>query len=102
MNFLDYRVFTVNNSDVRLDLDSDGSFGLALTIIVTMAKDARELGDSKLKPRKVLIVVCFVVFYIPISRAKTKNTRPINLLTYHFSLAAYRDFKSKIQANHIP
>ena len=69
MNFLDYRVFSLNNSDVRLHLDSDGSFGLVLTIIVTMARDVGGLGDSKLKPSKVLIVVCFVVFYIPISRA---------------------------------
>ena len=68
LNILDYRVF-LNNSDVRLDLDSDGSFRLALTIIVTMARDAGEPGDSKLKPSEVLITVCFVVFYIPISPA---------------------------------
>ena len=59
--FLDYR----NNSDVRLD--SDGFSGLALAIIVTMAIDAAELGDSKLEPSKVLIVACFAVCYIPIS-----------------------------------
>ena len=55
LNILDYRVF-LNNSDVRLDLDSDGSFRLALTIIVTMARDAGEPGDSKLKRPSFLLV----------------------------------------------
>ena len=56
LNFLDERVFSLNDSDVRLDLDSAGSFCL-------FARDAGELGDTKLKPSKVLIVVCFVEFY---------------------------------------
>ena len=48
LNFLDWRVFSLNDFDVRLDLDSAGSFGLALAMTMARDKNTRSINPFNL------------------------------------------------------